>query len=46
MKSYYKNVKYKLQDSVCNACNGLTILCLNINDVAIILIIVGIYKKY
>ena len=46
MKSYYKNVKYKLQDSVCNACNGLTILCLNINDIALILIIVGIYKKY
>ena len=36
MNSYYKNVKYKLQDSACNACNDLTILCLNINDIAII----------
>ena len=25
----------KFQDSVCNGCNDLTILCLNISDIAI-----------
>ena len=29
------NHEFELQDSVCNGCNDLAILCLNISDVAI-----------
>ena len=30
------NHGFKFQDSVCNGCHGLTILCLNISDIGII----------
>ena len=30
------NHGFKFQDSVCNGCHNLTILCLNISDIAII----------
>ena len=29
------NEEFKFQDSVCNTCHDLTILCLNISDIAI-----------
>ena len=33
---WFFNHGFKFQDSVCNGCHGLTILCLNISDIAII----------
>ena len=33
---YFLNHGFELQDYVCNGCHDLTILCLNIRDVAII----------
>ena len=35
---WFFNHGFKLQDSVCNGCHHLTILCLNISDIAIITI--------
>ena len=35
---WFSNRGFKFQDSVCNGCRDLTILCLNASDVAIIII--------
>ena len=32
---WFFNEEFKFQDSVCNSCHDLTILCLNISDIAI-----------
>ena len=33
---WFFNHEFKFQDSLCNCCHDLTILCLNISDIAII----------
>ena len=35
---WLSNHGFKFQDSVCNGCHDLTVLCLNISDIAIIII--------
>ena len=33
---WFFNHGFKFQDSVCNSCHDLTMLCLNINDITIV----------
>ena len=35
---WFFNHAFKFQDSVCNGCHDLTILCLNISNIAIIIV--------
>ena len=35
---WFFNHGLKFQDSICNGCHDLTIFCLNINDIAIIVV--------
>ena len=38
------NNGFKFQDSICNGCHDLTILCLNISDIAIITVKNVVYR--